>query len=1269
MNYNSTLQNQESFKAFFGNNPGIFMLLDSETGRILDVSEGALLFYGYDYDEFTQMNISDINQYSKEEVEIEIENSKKSKRNYFIFSHMLADGRLKTITVNSYPIVFEGKTILLSHITEFNEDANKIAKERISEVVENSDDGICILDTTNILKSEIIYANESFKKLLNIDLESEDPLFFRDVFFTNTIESLEEHKIYDGPFVIQLRNGSDSYANISCSTIRFHGIRYVQLILTPLLISATRAVYLEKNFQHIIFETFRSYIGHLLYIDIILEERLMNKLSRVKSCYSDKISELFKQYTSKYILSKMNHSIAVFSTLDMSDLLTIANSFMSVQECEEEEAIVPRFRMVLSKWGSIEDELKEDCREILESFGEYEFNTIHTSVKKREYIRIIDIKNDIENGIKKNEFDLYFQSIVNISTYIVEGIEILLRWEHPKHGVIMPAEFIKYTELTGYIREIDLWVVEKSLLYVEAHQEDFYGKVVHINMSNKSLSSTLLVELLHKYMHVLEANSIVLEITEESNVEINDETFKRLLDTGIELAIDDFGIGYSSFARIRRAGIKYIKIDKSFIQSITTHLDDVIILKALISMCRNLDIQVIAEGVERIEELEFLQARECNLIQGFLFDKPRVLPLFGQRIKELNKDIVGIVSSLSNKLEGEKVFYKKGHVLNQSITREGRIIYPNAALASQLNCEVQKMNGRYFNEMISEEQRQFFNRSLSEVVKEGISSSISVKLYTDKGRSFNVRLAVQKVKQADELRVYIEFLDDMEQEEQDLLGLSHSYVQAFEEAPSSMIILSEDFRVIKWNNSSKSIFGYTYNEIMDKNLVKMLSQDSQRANFSIMLNRALKNGFVEMVIDNYRKDGEIIICRWYVKAIFDEINQSHIYICIANDITEAIKKEKESMKITKALDQSKSIIMMTDVNGHIEYVNEMFSRVTGYSLEEVIGEKTSILSSGEQSDFFYKELWSTIKSGELWKGELHNKKKDGSYYWCEESIYPIKESGQISGYLGIQLDTSKEKDLLDLNGELKSRLYEQDRVASLGMLTSGIMHEINNPLGYIQGNVKYLLEESERLLELNDEEREEFIEAIQDIDTGVTQIRKIADGLKRYIFKRDINEIDQVNLLDAIDEILVVSKNEYKYHANVKVVYDDLEKYIIEGYESKIKQVLMNLVINATHAIIKKDLDELGLIQLTLTQDNDTVLIRITDNGCGMSAELQERIFEPLFTTKEVGVGSGLGLSITQQIIEEEHCGKVECYSVVDEGTEFVIKLKKTFACRINEEH
>lgn len=284
----------------------------------------------------------------------------------------------------------------------------------------------------------------------------------------------------------------------------------------------------------------------------------------------------------------------------------------------------------------------------------------------------------------------------------------------------------------------------------------------------------------------------------------------------------------------------------------------------------------------------------------------------------------------------------------------------------------------------------------------------------------------------------------------------------------------------------------------------------------------------------------------------------------------------------KALDQSKSVIIMTDLQGRIEYINDTFTAVIGYSKKEVLGNHTRILSSGAQPPNFYKELWTTILEGQMWAGELYNKKKDGTFYWCQSSIYPIKDKNKITGFLNIQLDTTKEKNLVDLNDELKKRLYEQERIASLGMLTSGVMHEIYNPLGYIQGNVKYLLEEVSTSDNLADLDKEDFLDAMQDIDEGVGQIQKIADSLKRYIFNKEEGEIGEVDLLEIINELLVITRNEYKYHANIEVIHKENNNYKIEGYQSKLKQVLMNLIINATHAIKTKNLNEMRISILSL---------------------------------------------------------------------------------------
>ena len=161
--------------------------------------------------------------------------------------------------------------------------------------------------------------------------------------------------------------------------------------------------------------------------------------------------------------------------------------------------------------------------------------------------------------------------------------------------------------------------------------------------------------------------------------------------------------------------------------------------------------------------------------------------------------------------------------------------------------------------------------------------------------------------------------------------------------------------------------------------------------------------------------------------------------------------------------------------------------------------------------------------------------------------------------------------------------------------------------------------------------------------------------------------VETVNLVSDIENVMLITKNEYKYHAEIIFDKEDDERYEIEGYSSKLKQVFMNMIINATHAIIEKNLDGLGQIYILLSKSDDHVQVTFRDTGIGMTQETMNKIFEPFFTTKGEGIGSGLGLGITQKIIEEEHQGTVTCTSEYGVGTTFVITLPIRAGGRSNE--
>ncbi|MBN2898125.1 MAG: EAL domain-containing protein [Clostridia bacterium] len=860
-------------------------------------------------------------------------------------------------------------------------------------------------------------------------------------------------------------------------------------------------------------------------------------------------------------------------------------------------------------------------------------------------------------SIANNELRLSFQSVLDIHNRKICGIEMLVRWEHPELGVVLPADFLPMAEVGNYIKEIDLWVIQNTLEALLQHMSRLYDMDVHINISAKTLGDKRLLEVLKTYASVLAKIQIVLELSEKTDCEISPETFRQLREMGIEFALDDFGIGYSWFSRLRAIHFKYIKIDKTLIQNLTQNLNDVLILKSIIAMGSRLELKVIAEGIEKPEELALLEANGCDYLQGFLIDHPVAISDLESHLDYVDQHIAAHFPAQKNNQIGVS-YYPGSRFFGQVVSDNEKFINPSIQLADKLGYTFESYCTLTLGNLISARDYQKYIEAFSKHVRTGNSVTERLELLTANREVMDAIIAIQRHGASNHSIVYIEFMATNTDNEA-MLQLGHSYAQAFYEAPSGMIILTEDFRILKWNNSSRKIFGYSKKEVVKHNLIKLLATEENVSDFALLFNRVSKSGFEESILHNTTQTGEEIICRWSIRTLYDHVKNTKVFICMVNDMTEETAREVELKKIRKALDQSRSVIIITNTKGDIEYVNEMFTEVTGYSFEEAIVANTRIMSSGEHTPSYYRTLWETISSGQFWKGEFHNKKKDGSYYWCDATIYPIKENDHTIGYVELQVDTTKQKELMTMNEDLRKRLFEQDRIASIGLLTSGIIHEINNPIGYIQGNVQYLLEESERILEFTQTDKEDYVEALEDIQSGVVQIRKIADGLKRYLFKKDISVVEDVDLFSSIQELLIITKNEYKYHANIEIQRDEDKTYIVEGYNSKLKQVFMNLLINATHAIKANEMESMGKIQIVFEEDATTVSVKIIDDGCGMSASVMAHMYDPLFTTKEAGIGTGLGLSITKQLVEEEHGGILSCQSVEGKGTAFTVTLNK----------
>jgi diguanylate cyclase (GGDEF)-like protein/PAS domain S-box-containing protein len=243
----------------------------------------------------------------------------------------------------------------------------------------------------------------------------------------------------------------------------------------------------------------------------------------------------------------------------------------------------------------------------------------------------LEIENDLRIAISENQFELYYQPQVDVVTENIIGAEALIRWHHPVKGIISPFHFIPIAEETGLIVDIGKWVLIESFKRIKELQEDCElpkaFKKISVNISSKQFAqanfTTQIEELIADFS--INPSFLELEVTEGALISNLDDAIEKmhiLKERGIKFSIDDFGTGYSSLSYLKKLPIDIIKIDKSFITNMHTDSDDKILTQTIIQMSQNLRLGLIAEGVEKIEHLNFLQEKGCQSYQGFFFSKP-----------------------------------------------------------------------------------------------------------------------------------------------------------------------------------------------------------------------------------------------------------------------------------------------------------------------------------------------------------------------------------------------------------------------------------------------------------------------------------------------------------------------------------------------------------------------------------------------------------------------------------------------------------------------
>lgn len=347
----------------------------------------------------------------------------------------------------------------------------------------------------------------------------------------------------------------------------------------------------------------------------------------------------------------------------------------------------------------------------------------------------------------------------------------------------------------------------------------------------------------------------------------------------------------------------------------------------------------------------------------------------------------------------------------------------------------------------------------------------------------------------------------------------------------------------------------------------------------------------------------------------------------------------------RCVEDSTEAIMFSDTSGILTYVNPAWQQIYGYSAEEAVGSTPRILRSRYQDDKFYRQMWAQIldPSKGYWRGELVNQAKDGREVPVVLTITPVREEGLIAGYMAIAIDVTEKK-------QLETKVFQQDRLASIGLLASGLAHEIGTPLGVIRGRAELLLKKASG---------EEFSERnlgiiIQQID----RVSRLITNLLNLARDRG-NSGGRCVVKEVVDETFsLLQQKIQEIGAEVAVSLDVNLQAAIE--HNQLEQVLINLVVNGLHSMkeaYRNGRREGHYIRISAEAIEDKIRIFVSDTGMGIDTVGKVNLFRPFFTTKDVGEGTGLGLSISAQIVAEAR-GSIDLYDTqVGRGTTFLIEL------------
>jgi two-component system cell cycle sensor histidine kinase/response regulator CckA len=474
------------------------------------------------------------------------------------------------------------------------------------------------------------------------------------------------------------------------------------------------------------------------------------------------------------------------------------------------------------------------------------------------------------------------------------------------------------------------------------------------------------------------------------------------------------------------------------------------------------------------------------------------------------------------------------------------------------------------------------------------------------------------------------------------------YRTLFDFLPTGLMLESDDGVILDVNPALCTSLGYAREELVG-HPVSLLLPPAQRHQTTENLTRLVNGETLLHEVVNQRRDGSLCSLKLRERLVMLSDGQRRI-IVNAEDITGLHQAAQQAQLQSTALESSVNAIMIVDHGGNITWVNRAFTHLTGYTADEVVGQSPRLLKSGRHDLAFYRHLWNTVSRGELWRGELVNRRKDGSLYLEEMTITPVLDAeGRVTHFIGIKQDITEQH-------SLQQQLFQAQKMESIGRLAGGIAHDFNNLLQAITGFCTLLLDQ----MNPDSPHRSD----VQEIDKAAHRAAGLTRQLLAYS-RRQVMEpklVDPNQLVENLNKMLRRLLGE-----DIELILDlapELDQ--IQADSGQIEQVLLNLAVNARDAMPQGGRLTISTYSLVFLKE-DTLLVpearygrfvclAMSDTGVGMSEEVMAHIFEPFYSTKGIGKGTGLGLSVAYGIVRQ-HDGMLHVYSQLGLGSTFRIYL------------